>query len=89
MQNQFGSILLGMLFSVSVWAAVDINTATQSELEAQYGKNNNGAAANGSAWALGADYNLSKRTAAYFVYGNGDTGAADVDGWNLGVKHSF
>jgi predicted porin len=60
-------------------------------LKAQYGKNNNGAAANGDAWALGADYNLSKRTAAYVVLANGDTGAVagDMDGWNIGVKHSF
>jgi predicted porin len=60
-------------------------------LKAQYGKNNNGAAANGDAWALGADYNLSKRTAAYVVLANGDTGAVagDTSGWNLGVKHSF
>jgi len=60
-------------------------------LKAQYGRNNNGAAANGDAWALGADYNLSKRTAAYLVYGSGDTGAVggDTSGWNLGVKHSF
>ncbi len=65
-------------------------------MKAQYGKNNNGAAANGSAWALGADYNLSKRTAAYVVYANGDNGidtaasnGGDMSGWNLGVKHSF
>ena len=43
-----------------------------------------------SAWALGADYNLSKRTTAYFVYAHGDNDAgSDVSGWNLGVKHSF
>jgi len=32
-----GSLLAGLLFSASVWAAVDINTATQSELEAVKG----------------------------------------------------
>lgn len=60
-------------------------------LKAQYGDNNNGAAKNGDAWALGADYNLSKRTAAYVVYAAGDNGApaGDIAGWNLGVKHSF
>jgi predicted porin len=58
-------------------------------LKAQYGKNNNGGGANGDAWALGADYNLSKRTAAYAVFANGDNGAVDTSGWNLGVKHSF
>lgn len=41
-------------------------------------------------WALGADYALSKRTAAYVVYGNGDNDAGDdVSGWNIGMKHSF
>ncbi|HNQ04784.1 MAG TPA: porin [Thiobacillaceae bacterium] len=52
-------------------------------------------------WALGADYSLSKRTTAYFVYASGDSdsswGAGMVNasnrssnaGWNLGVKHSF
>jgi predicted porin len=58
-------------------------------------------------WALGADYALSKRTTAYFVYGAGDNDttaaavaasgtvaakAADVNGvngWNIGVRHSF
>jgi competence protein ComEA len=33
MKKLLGSLILGLLFSVSVWAAVDLNTATQSELE--------------------------------------------------------
>ena len=37
MKKVLGSLLAGLLFSVSVWAAVDINTATQSELEAVKG----------------------------------------------------
>lgn len=46
--------------------------------------------ADGNMWALGADYNLSKRTTAYVVYANGDDdNGSDVSGWNLGVKHSF
>lgn len=52
-------------------------------------------------WALGADYALSKRTTAYFVYAAGDSdstwGAVHGNasnkggskGWNLGMKHSF
>jgi competence protein ComEA len=32
-----GSLLAGLLLSASAWAAVDINTATQSELEAVKG----------------------------------------------------
>lgn len=48
----------------------------------------------GKKWALGADYNLSKRTTAYLVLTNekydwdgGDD--TSVTGWALGVKHSF
>jgi predicted porin len=58
-------------------------------LKAQYGSVDAGAA-DQDQWALGADYALSKRTTAYFVYGNGDDdNLDDVSGWNLGVKHSF
>jgi predicted porin len=59
-------------------------------LKAQYGQVDEGASVDQDMWALGADYNLSKRTAVYFVYGNGDDDAGDdAAGWNLGVKHSF
>lgn len=37
MKKWFGSLLAGLFLSVSAWAAVDINTATQSELEAVKG----------------------------------------------------
>lgn len=37
MKKWFGGLLAGLLFSLSAWAAVDINTATQSELEAVKG----------------------------------------------------
>lgn len=37
MKKWFGSLLAGLLFSVSAWAAVDLNAATQSELEAVKG----------------------------------------------------
>ena len=37
MKTLLGSLLAALLFSVSAWAAVDINTATQSELEAVKG----------------------------------------------------
>ncbi|TXT21262.1 MAG: competence protein ComEA [bacterium] len=37
MQKWFGGLLAGLLFSLSAWAAVDINSATQSELEAVKG----------------------------------------------------
>ncbi len=59
-------------------------------LKAQYGSADVGAA-DQKAWALGADYNLSKRTTAYFVYGSGDTdtAAGSASGYNIGLKHSF
>jgi len=37
MKKLLGGLLAALLFSVSAWAAVDINTATQSELEAVKG----------------------------------------------------
>jgi len=41
-------------------------------------------------WALGADYNLSKRTNVYAVYTKTDVdGSEDVGAWALGVRHSF
>jgi predicted porin len=50
----------------------------------------NGATIDSDMWALGLDYNLSKRTTAYFVYADGDVdGGFDNDGWNIGLKHSF
>lgn len=61
-------------------------------LKAQYGQVSNGgpAGTDETAYALGVDYALSKRTAAYFVYGNGDNEVgSDVSGWNIGMKHSF
>lgn len=67
-------------------------------LKAQYGQADVDVAAgvtrDQDQWAIGADYNLSKRTAVYFVYASGDddsnvTNGGDMSGWNLGVKHSF
>jgi len=37
MKKLLGSLLVGLLLSVSAWAAVDINSASQSELEAVKG----------------------------------------------------
>lgn len=59
-------------------------------LKALYGTVDNNGGADENMWAIGADYNLSKRTNAYIVYGNGDNDVgSDVSGWNIGVKHSF
>jgi predicted porin len=61
-------------------------------LKAQYGQADVGVGAGSDQdmWAVGADYNLSKRTAAFIVYGNGDNDAAsDLSGWNIGMRHSF
>lgn len=71
------------------WLVNVAHTMGPIVLKAQYGQADVGAA-DQDQWALGADYNLSKRTSAYLVYGNGDNDAGDdVSGWNLGVKHSF
>ena len=37
MKKLLGSLLIGLMLSVSAWAAVNINTATPSELEAVKG----------------------------------------------------
>jgi predicted porin len=59
-------------------------------LKAQYGQVEWDGGADGDMWAIGADYALSKRTTAYFVYGSGDNDVgSDASGWNLGIKHSF
>jgi predicted porin len=59
-------------------------------LKGQYGKVDAGAT-DPKAWALGADYNLSKRSSLFVVYGNGDldNNAVDVSGWNIGMTHNF
>jgi competence protein ComEA len=37
MKKLFGSVCLALLLNLPVWAAVDVNSATQSELEAVKG----------------------------------------------------
>jgi competence protein ComEA len=37
MKKLFGSLLFGLFMSLPAWAAVDLNTATQSELESVKG----------------------------------------------------
>ena len=37
MKKMIGSLLVGLFLSASAWAVVDLNTATQSELEAVKG----------------------------------------------------
>jgi competence protein ComEA len=37
MKKLLGSLIVGLFFSASAWAAVDLNTATQSELESVKG----------------------------------------------------
>ncbi len=72
---------MGPIVLKAQYGSVDIGTANASGLTANTDQKQ---------WALGLDYNLSKRTAAYFVYANGDDDVgADVAGWNLGVKHNF
>lgn len=71
------------------WLVNVVHSMGPIALKAVYGQADVGAA-DQDMWALGADYMLSKRTTAYFVYGKGDDDAGtDVAGWNLGMKHSF
>lgn len=63
-------------------------------LKAQYGKikDFNVAGVDPTKWDLGVDYALSKRTTAYVVYTSTDAdsaGTKDLDGFNIGMKHSF
>ena len=72
------------------WLLNVAHTMGPMVLKAQYGQADVGTAGQ-DAWALGVDYNLSKRTAAYVVFGSGDTdtAAGSASGWNIGIKHSF
>ena len=63
-------------------------------LKAQYGKikDFNVAGVDPTKWDLGLDYNLSKRTTAYVVYTSTDAdsvGTKNLNGFNIGMKHSF
>ncbi len=68
-------------------------------LKAQYGKANDKTASNQDAtqWTVGADYNLSKRTAVYALHSKADLDnaggvaglSADLTVTALGLKHSF
>lgn len=72
---------MGPIVLKAQYGSVDIGTANASGLTANTDQKQ---------WALGVDYNLSKRTTAYFVYANGDNDVGpDADGWNIGLKHSF
>ena len=96
-----GDVRLGAVYEeVSATATTDretwlVNAAYTMGpivLKAQYGEVEVGtsAEADGDMWAIGADYNLSKRTKAYAVYGVGDDGSTtDVAGWTVGMRHSF
>ena len=91
-------IAAGGKVSRDAWLINGVYNMGPIALKAQYGDVDYGKAFNGTSskqWALGADYNLSKRTTAYVVYADSELKSApaafkiDVDGWNLGVKHSF
>jgi predicted porin len=94
----FGDTKLGVVYEKTdgdvvrdgdSWLVNVAHTMGPIVLKASYGEVDSNAI-DGDMWAIGADYNLSKRTSAYVVLSNGDVdGGADVDGWNIGVKHSF
>ena len=71
------------------WLVNVAHTMGPMVLKAQYGQADVGNS-DRDLWALGLDYNLSKRTTAYLVYGSGDNDIGDdVSGWNIGMKHAF
>jgi predicted porin len=94
----FGDTKLGFVYEdVDNGAGVDrdswylsaVHSMGPIALKAQYGQADVGPA-DQDAWAIGADYNLSKRTAAFVVYGSGDDDlGGDFKGWNIGMRHSF
>ncbi len=93
---KFGDTKLGFVYEDSDdaqdqqgWLINAAHAMGPITLKAQYGQVEVGNA-DQDQLVLGADYSLSKRTTAYFVYGQGDNDAgSDVSGWNLGVKHAF
>ncbi len=59
-------------------------------LKAQYGDRDDDLAASDlTRWTIGADYNLSKRTAVYALYNSDDANSVDTDTWSFGINHSF
>lgn len=60
-------------------------------LKGQYGQRDNaGTAADGKKYTLGADYALSKRSSTYVLYDSNKTdGLSRLNGWALGMRHSF
>lgn len=59
-------------------------------LKAQYGQLDNATTADAKKYTLGADYALSKRTNAYALYDSNKTdGSSRLNGWAMGVRHSF
>lgn len=59
-------------------------------MKAQYGdRETDGAGGDLTRWTIGADYNLSKRTAVYALYNSDDMGATDEKTFSLGINHSF
>lgn len=73
-----GSFSMGAIVLKGQYGKVDYDHATV------------GAGKDQNAWALGADYNLSKRSTLFVVFGNGDNDSGDdISGWNLGMTHNF
>jgi predicted porin len=79
----------GALGERDSWLANVTHTLGNVELKAEYGRVSElGEQPYG--WAVGADYDLSKRTSAYALFANGNDGMGDeIRGYGLGLRHSF
>jgi predicted porin len=66
-----------------------------AQIKGMYGQNDPDVGFNTDAWAVGLDYNFSKRTKVYALYtqtsidDNSNSDLGDWDGFSLGVMHSF
>lgn len=59
-------------------------------LKAQYGDRDDDVNTNDlERWTIGADYNLSKRTAVYALYNDNDANGVDTETFSIGINHSF
>jgi len=93
----FGDAKVGFIYedvekTEANWLINGVYNMGPIALKAEYGRSNPDAAGapTKNAYALGVDYNLSKRTTAYALYTRGDDKvASSVSGYAIGLKHSF
>ncbi|MDQ1314498.1 MAG: hypothetical protein QG662_607 [Pseudomonadota bacterium] len=96
---KFGDVKVGFVYEDVELVGNDLQDALYGNvaysmgaitLKAQYGELDVATGADASKLTLGVDYNLSKRTNVYALYDMNDTdGKSNLDGWAMGVRHSF